>query len=153
MHRILAILKTAFKNKVFLFIFSRYGTYAITFLNTLFIAAFLGPFYLGIWGFITLVTQYMNHLSFGIADSVTAIVSVHKSKQLYSQKVIGTSITMLIGLSVIAILFFGANHVFNLGLGDKYNFSTYAPLVVFTGILGYFNTLFNHVFRVYGRAF
>lgn len=153
MGKFLGILKTALKNKVFLFIFSRYGTYAITFVNTLFIAAYLGPYYLGVWGFITLITQYMNHLSFGISDSVTAIVSVNKGKEFYSQKVIGTSITMLIGLSVLAIVFFVANEVFSLGLGSKYIFSTYAPIVVLTGVLGYFNTLFNHVFRVYGRLF
>jgi O-antigen/teichoic acid export membrane protein len=151
MGKFASIFKTALKNKVILFVFSRYGTYAITFVNTLFIAAYLGPFYLGIWGFITLITQYMNHLSFGISDSVTAIVSVHKGKEFYSQKVIGTSITMLLGLSVLALLFFGINEIFNLGLGIKYSFSTYAPIVVLTGILGYFNTLFNHVFRVYGR--
>ncbi len=153
MHRILAILKTAFKNKVFLFIFSRYGTYAITFLNTLFIAAFLGPFYLGIWGFITLVTQYMNHLSFGIADSVTAILSINKGKEFYSQKIIGTAVTMLLVLSLVAIVLFGINDLFDINIGGKYNFSTYAPLVVFIGILVYFNTLFSQIFRVYGRLF
>lgn len=153
MDKFLKIFKTIMKNKVILFIFSRYGTYFIHFINSLFIAVYLGPYYLGVWGFITLVTSYMNHLSFGVSDSVTAIISVKKDKDFYVQKVIGTALTMLIGLSVIAIILFSINAIFELDLGSKFNFSTYAPVVVLIGILGYFNTLFNHIFRVYGRLF
>lgn len=146
-------IKAALKNKVILFLFSRYGTYFIHFINSLFIAVYLGPYYLGIWGFISLITQYMNHLTFGISDSVTAIISVNKGKDFYAQKVIGTAITMLIGLSTIAILLFIANEIFDLDLGDKYNFSTYAPIVVLIGVIGYFNTLLSSIFRVYGKLF
>lgn len=153
MNQFKSIITSALKNKVILFIFSRYGTYLIHFINSLFIAVYLGPYYLGIWGFISLVTQYMNHLCFGISDAVTAIISVKKEKEFYVKKVIGTAITMLLALSVLAILLFTINEVGNLNLGSKYNFSTYAPAVVLIGILGYFNTLFNHVFRVYGKLF
>ncbi len=153
MDKFLRIFKTVFKNKVILFVFSRYGTYFIHFINSLFIAVYLGPFYLGIWGFITLVTSYMNHLSFGIADSVTAIISVKKDKEFYVEKVIGTALTMLIGLSVVAFTLFSINGFFELNLGSKYNFSTYTPVVVLIGILAYFNNLFNHIFRVYGKLF
>ncbi len=146
-------IKAALKNKVILFLFTRYATYLIHFINSLFIAVYLGPYYLGIWGFISLITQYMNHLSFGISDATTAIISVHRDDEVYAKKVIGTSITMLIGLSVIAFLLFTANEIFNIDLGSKYNFSTYAPIVVLIGVLGYFNTLLSSIFRVYGRLF
>lgn len=145
--------KVALKNKVVLFLFSRYGTYLIHFINSLFIAVYLGPYYLGIWGFISLIIQYFTHLNLGITHAVTAIISVNKSKEAYVQKVIGTSLTMLIALSVIAIIVFMTNHIFNLNLGDKYNFSVYAPIIVLIGILGYFNALFSSIFRVYGKLF
>jgi O-antigen/teichoic acid export membrane protein len=153
MDKFLKVFKSVVKNKVILFIFSRYGTYFLHFINSLFIAVYLGPYYLGIWGFITLVTSYMNHLSFGIADSVTAIISIKKDKEFYVQKVIGTALTMLIALSLIAMLLFSINTIFDLNLGSKYNFSTYAPVVLSIGVLAYFNNLFNHVFRVYGKLF
>ena len=153
MSKFTSIIKTALKNKVVLFLFSRYGTYFIHFINSLFIAVYLGPYYLGIWGFISLITQYLNHINFGIIHSVTAIISVKKNHELYVQKIIGTSLTMLIGLSIIVILFFISDEVFNLNLGAKYNFSTYVPIVVLIGILGYFNSLFSSIFRVYGRLF
>ena len=144
--------KKVIKNKVLHYVLSRYATYFIQFINSIFIAVYLGPYYLGIWGFITLIIQYLNQINLGIAHSVNAIIAIHKNKEWYVQKVIGTSITMLVGLSFLAILFFTFNEWFSLNLGDKYNFSMYAPAVAAIGILGYFNTLFSGIFRVYGRV-
>jgi O-antigen/teichoic acid export membrane protein len=146
------IIKKALTNKVLHYVFSRYATYFIQFINSLFIAVYLGPYYLGLWGFITLVIRYLNQLNLGISHSVNAIISIHKNKEWYIQKVIGTSLTMLAGLSVVVILFFAGNIVFHWDIGSKYNFSTYAPIVAVIGILAYFNTLFSNIFRVYGRV-
>lgn len=151
MNKFLKILKTALKNKVILFIFSRYGTYLIHFINSLFIAVYLGPYYLGIWGFITLITSYLNHINFGVVHAVTAIISVHKSKEFYVEKIIGTSIIMLIVLSSLVVVFFISNEVFDINFGEKYNFTEYLPAVVLIGILAYFNNLLSSIFRVYGR--
>jgi O-antigen/teichoic acid export membrane protein len=146
------ILKNALKNKVLQYIFSRYATYSIQFVNSIFIAVYLGPYYLGIWGFITLIIQYLNQINLGIAHSVNAIIAIHKNKEWYVQKVIGTSLTMLIGLSIAVILIFIANKLLNLDIGSKYNFSNYAPAILVIGILGYFNSLFSNIFRVYGKV-
>ncbi len=146
------ILKKVLKNKVLQYVFSRYATYFIQFINSLFIAVYLGPYYLGIWGFITLIIQYLNQINLGIAHSVNAIIAIHKTREWYVQKVIGTSLTMLAGLSILVILFFAGNELFKLDIGRKYNFSTYAPVVAVIGVLGYFNSLFSNIFRVYGRV-
>jgi hypothetical protein len=74
------------KNKVTGYIASRYLTYAIQCINSLFIAVYLEPYYLGIWGFVTLILQYMNQLNLGISHSVNAIISIHKEKEWYVQK-------------------------------------------------------------------
>ena len=146
-------IKLALKNKVVLFVISRYGTYFIHFINSLFIAVYLGPYYLGIWGFVSLMTKNLYHLNLGISHAVTAIISVHKSKEFYVQKVIGTALTLLMALSFLVALFFLANEVFSFNFGAKYNFSVYAPVVLLIGVLSYFNSLFTSIFRVYGRLF
>ena len=145
------IFKKVFKSKVLHYVFSRYATYFIQFINSIFIAVYLGPYYLGVWGFITLIIQYLNQINFGIAHSVNVIIAVHKDKHWYVQKVIGTSITMLIMLSILVAIFFAANELFQLQIGDKYNFSQYAPVVLLIGIFGYFNQLMSNIFRVYGQ--
>ncbi len=148
-----SILKNALENKVLLYVFSRYATYFIQFINSMFIAVYLGPYYLGIWGFITLIIQYLNQINLGISHSVNAIISINKNKEWYVQKVIGNSITMLFGLSILIILFFILNTIFNFNIGAKYNFSDYAFMVTIIGIFAYFNSLFSNIFRVYGRIF
>jgi O-antigen/teichoic acid export membrane protein len=147
----LEIFKKMASNKVMHYLFSRYATYFIQFVNSLFIAVFLGPYYLGIWGFINLVIQYLAQINLGITYSVNAIASVHKNKEWYVSKVIGTSITMLLVLSLFVIFFFFANQFFGINIGDKYHFSTYAPLVCIIAVLAYFNGLFVNIFRIYGK--
>ncbi|PWD97686.1 oligosaccharide flippase family protein [Marinilabilia rubra] len=146
------IAKKALTNKVLHYIFSRYATYFIQFINSIIIAIYLGPYYLGIWGFIRLVIQYVEQINLGIAHSVNAIISIEKKHQWYTSKVIGTSLSMLIALSLLVVLFFVGDEVFELNIGKKYNFSLYSPAVIVIGILAYFNTLFSNVFRVYGRV-
>ena len=89
MEKLIKVVQTVAKNKVVLFLFSRYATYFIHFINSLFIAVYLGPYYLGIWGFISLIIQYVNQINFGIAHSVTAIISVHKKKDIMRRKLLG----------------------------------------------------------------
>ncbi|MEL7588468.1 MAG: hypothetical protein AAGU19_17290 [Prolixibacteraceae bacterium] len=151
MSKIRNLVQKAAGNGVLQYIFSRYATYFVQFINSLFIAVFLGPYYLGIWGFISLIIQYLTQLNLGIPHSVNALVSVHKNKEWYVEKIIGASLTMLFGLSILIILFFGANEVFNFDIGGKYNFSLYVPLVIVIGIFGHFNSLFSNIFRIYGR--
>lgn len=144
-------LKALFNNKVLLYAISRYATFLIQFINSLLIAFYLGPYYLGIWGFITLIVQYLNQINLGISHSVNAIISIHKKKEWYVQRVIGTSLTMLLGLSFLIVIFFTANYIFDFGIGDKFNFIKYSLVITAVGILGYFNSMFSNVFRVHGR--
>lgn len=153
MGKLKSTITTALQNKVILYIFSRYGTYFIHFINSLFIAIYLGPYYLGIWGFITLVTSYLNHFNFGIVHSATAIISVYKRKEFYVEKTIGASVVMLIILSCMITVFFISNYLFDINFGSKYNFNVYAPVVLLIGVLAHFNNLLSSIFRVYGKLF
>lgn len=148
------VLKKTLKNKVIHYLISRYGTYLIQFINSLLIAVYLGPFYLGVWGFITLMLQYIAQFNLGIPHSASAILSIHYKKNEYAQKIVNSSLTLILILSLVIVLFFLLNIIFEFNLGDeKYNFNQYLPLVVFTGVIGQFNTLFNNVFRVYGKLY
>jgi O-antigen/teichoic acid export membrane protein len=145
-------LKRTIKNKVISYILGRYATYFIQFINSLFIAVYLGPYYLGIWGFINLILQYLNQLNFGIPHSLNTIISIHKNREWYVQKVTGSALFMFIGLSLLACLFFIINELF-FDIGTKYNFSKYALTVVITTVLVYINSIMATVFRVYGKLF
>jgi len=153
MGNVLETIKKAAKNKVLYFVFVGYATYFIQFINSLFIAVYLGPYYLGIWGFINLVIQYINQINFGISHSINAIASINKQKEWYITKLVGTALSMLIVLSVFVALFFVMNNVLNLQLGEKFDFSQFTPFVFVIAILGYYNCLLSNIYRIYGKLF
>src|SRR5690554_769557 len=103
------ILKKILSNKVLQYVFSRYFVYFIQFLNSLFIAIYLGPFYLGVWGFINLTVQYFAQINFGVAQAFNAIGAIHKEDEAYVGKVFGTSLFTMMGVGFIAFLFFVLN--------------------------------------------
>lgn len=134
-----------------LYILSRYVTYGVQFINSIFIAVYLGPVYLGVWGFIMLVVQYLNQINFGIAQSAQTIASINKHREKYVSKITGNaSITVLI-LSCLWGIVFICNYLFNWNFGEKYSFSSYSLLVFIIAVFTYFNSLLSNILRVYGR--
>lgn len=145
--------KRVLSNRVFQFIGSRYLTYFLQFINSLLVAVYLGPFYLGVWGFLLLVTQYLNQFNFGISHSANAIISINKRRDWYVQILIGNALSMLCILTITLIVIFLISYLCGFKFGEKYNFFLFAPYVVFIGALSYFNVFFSNVFRVYGRLY
>jgi O-antigen/teichoic acid export membrane protein len=153
MEKVVKISKKIFSNKAILYVVSRYATYVIQFINSLFIAIYLGPFYLGIWGFINLVIGYISQLNFGISNSVNVIISVNKQDNAYVQKIVGNGISMIMGLSFLVMLFFLISNAANLHIGDRYHFNDYIVPVCIIAILTHLNDYFATIFRVYGKIF
>lgn len=147
------LLKKIFKNPTILYVINQYGIYIIQFVNSLFIAAYLGPYYLGIWGYINLILGYLTQINLGISNSVNVIVSISKEKEAYVQKVIGNSLVMITGLSIIIVLLFFLMYQVGFSIGDKYNFNYYVIPVCIMAVITYFNSLFANVFRIYGKIF
>lgn len=147
----LRLIKNAFKNPAILYVISRYGTYIIQFINSLFIAVYLGPYYLGIWGFITLIIGYIDQFNLGISHSVNAIISVRKSDLEYVKKIIGNGISMVFCLSIVIIMFVLLNKIGLVQIGTKYNFQIFILPVSFIAILTHLNALFSNIFRVFGK--
>lgn len=146
-------IKSLLSNKIFQFITSRYATYFIQFLNSIFIAVYLGPYYLGVWGFITLILQYINQVNFGIPHAANAIMSVNFNRKEYIEKIINSSLALTLILSILIGITFVLNIVFNINFGERYNFNIYLPVVIIIGAIAQFNALFSNVYRVYGRLF
>ena len=145
--------KKIIKNPSLLYLLSRYVTYLIQFIGSIMIAKHLGPFYLGVWGFVYLVINYISQINFGISHSVNLILSVNKEKEEYVKKVIGNSITMIGILSILIIAFFVFIFLLDIPIGEKYNTEKYIVPIVIIGILTHFNTFFSNIFRIYGKIY
>ncbi|MBL7933951.1 MAG: oligosaccharide flippase family protein, partial [Bacteroidia bacterium] len=137
-------------NKIILFIVSRYLSYFIQFLNSLIIAYVLGPFYLGIWGFLALILQYMNFGNFGIDIALNVNLStgdikdVQKQSNLASNAVFATFISCTLYLLIGVVLY-----LFDFALFEKYMFTRFMLVVILISCMNYFNVLFLNIFRTY----
>lgn len=148
--RLIRVLK---KNPAMQYIISRYIVFAIQFVNSIFIAVLLGPIYLGIWGFVNLVTQYFAQVNFGISHSSNVIVAINKDNTKYSSQVIGNSLFLVFFLCVFVSLLFAVNSYFELGIGEKYDFSKYSVFVMLIACFGYISSLLGNIYRIYGKYY
>ena len=92
-----------YKNKIVVFLFVRYTSYVIQFIISLVIAALLGPYYLGIYGFITLILNYCAVINFGIPSSLNVLMVHHKSNDKLCGDYIGNSFFIYCILSIILL--------------------------------------------------
>lgn len=144
------IVKKIISNKVLQYVFSRYFVYFIQFLNSLLIAIYLGPYYLGVWGFINLVIQYFEQLNFGLSQSFNALGAINKNNKEEVSKLFSSTLICLGVVSLLATAFFYINYKYDLNIGEKYNFSEYAPIVMIIVVLNYLIPAFLSLLRIYG---
>ena len=136
------------QNKVVIYLASRYLTYFIQFVTSLIIAVELGPYYMGIWGFILLLIQYFQQLHFGIANSFNVLYVHHRDNESECNNYIFNSLILLCYLALLVVCFY----LFYLFRGingfEKYHANQYVLWVCIIAVLQYFVQFFINLFRV-----
>lgn len=135
------------KNKVFLYVGTRYMTYGIQFLTSLLLAFNLGPERFGIWNFILLFINTFNIIDFGISNSINVLLVQDRDnkEKVNSHIVSALIITLFISIAVLAFFLF--IFCFDISLINKYEVTNYLPFVAIIVILVYYNKLFSSIFR------
>ena len=137
-------------NKVIWYMVTRYVTYAVQFIVSILVAAKLGPFQLGIWGFLLLLINYFNIFNFGIPNSTTVLMVKNKNDQEKAGQVEVSSMVLMgiIGLVILAIGVYYA--IFGIPLFDKYQIGNLFFFVCAIAIMQHFVSLFSLIARVRG---
>lgn len=135
-------------NKVVFYLVSRYFTYFIQFVTSLVIAVKLGPYYMGIWGFILLLINYFQQLHFGIANSLNILLVHHKDSRKECDNYIANSLVLVGGLSFLVLLFAVYYYYVGISSFEKYHISDYMTWICAIAILQYFNMIFVNIFRI-----
>ena len=136
------------KNKVVFYLASRYLTYFIQFITSLIIAAELGPYYMGIWGFILLLLNYFQQIHFGIANSFNVLYVLHKDNEKECNNYIGNSLVLLVYLSILVLSFFLYYQLFGISYFDKFHVDKYIIWICMIAVMQYFVFFFLNLFRV-----
>jgi O-antigen/teichoic acid export membrane protein len=145
--------KSIINNKVILYLISRYITYFIQFLSSIFIAIKFGPYYFGIWGFMLLLISYISYFNFGISNSVNIFMVQNKSNDDHLKNIVADSLVLIGIITLLIVLFTVYYFIFGIKAFEKYELGNYFYLICIIGIMFHFNSLFGTIYRVKNRLF
>lgn len=150
---LLAFIKKIVSNKVVWYIFSRYFVYFISFLASMIMAAKLGPYYLGIWGFATLLLRYFQIVDLGLGSSTTVFLVKNKGNAIeqakYEKAALFILLMMFLGVIIVGLYYY----LFGISIFDKYHLENLFYVICLIAIFQYFNYYALCVSRVKGKIF
>lgn len=138
-----------FGKKEIVFTGFRYLTYGLQTVRGFLLAYLLGPYLLGIYGYIMLYQQYLSYSNLGISYSVNSELAVfgdeHKDEQ---KKIINSAFTSILFIS-IGLIFAGAGvYFFKIQLFPIKDSYQYSFLIAGLTILIHFQQVFVNIFRI-----
>ena len=141
------LVKKVLGNKIFVYLGSRYATYALQFLVSVLIAARLGPYYLGIYGFISLILNYMGQLNFGIPHSLNVLLVHNKNDKEVCDQLIGNALLIYAIIGLLFVIVYCIIEIFGINISGKYPINGYLIFIVVTAVMTYFNYVMTTVLR------
>ena len=142
------------KKPILFFLATRYAGYVLLFLRGLIIAKFLGTFYFGIWGFLTLILQYLSYSSFGINYALTVQLSTgnqtdqSQKSQISSMAILATTLISLVFILISKIALSSGVELF-----PRYEFSKYMIMILFIAGVSNVQQVIINILRVEKKTF
>ena len=132
-----------------LFSLVRYLRYGLQMVRAIIIAKYLGPYYLGVWGFITLVLQYLSYSTFGIENGITVLLSTADGeKEEIQNKYTSASV---LSIFLVSLLTLSAGIMINwsgVELFPKFEFNQYLKLILVVTISANILQVLTNILRV-----
>lgn len=150
---LLTYLKNIIGNKVVIYLVTRYFIYFLSFISSLVIANKLGPYYMGIWGFILLILRYFHLIDFGIGNSMTVILVKNKKEQRTQAEYEVTAMILLGLMSLCIVIISIYNYCHGISWVEKYDLGALFYVVMGIAIMQYYNDYFLKVYRAKGKIF
>ena len=135
-------------NKVFWYLASRYGTFFLQFLASIWLAVKLGPYYFGLWSFILLLVNIGSQCNWGVANAANILLVQNKDDQARRSNIEVTSLLMTLAACLLPFVVAAWDAIHPIPLFAKYQLGRMSVAVAFI-IAGYYiNLLFINIFRV-----
>ncbi|MBK8905700.1 MAG: oligosaccharide flippase family protein [Anaerolineaceae bacterium] len=147
-----SVMRNIGQNPVVLFTASRYLGYAMQFVRGILVAKFLGPYLFGIWGFLTLMQQYLMYTGFGFQHAINVELAVNALSDKERQaKYINVAWTMTLLIAVLLAVIGAYVQFRDVPLFTKYNFYQYTFALSLIVGLSHLKEVFSNIYRVYGQ--
>lgn len=132
-------------------------SYGLKFVQTIFIAAQLGPYFLGLWGFYLMLIEYYQYSMLGLQYSVNVELSVLEKDDAAHRKRAGTVIFNTLAMAVgFAMAYLLGSIALKFGfpeLGSGYMLNRYVIIVMAIAMLNALATVFMNIYRSYDEFF
>ena len=142
--------KALLTSQSFLYVFLRYFTYILAFVNTLLLARFLGGYEYGIYSFILLVTSYMTYSNLGINESLNTEYAKYKHRAI-ANKIWDNAWSLNIIVSGVAFLIFYVIYLNDNNLFYEYSFGKYAVAVILTCAITNLSRIYITFYKLHGK--
>lgn len=149
--RLLQFIIKAFKSSTLQFVFIRYLSYAVIFLNSLLLAKYHGIYMFGIYGFVLMFLQYFSYANLGVNHSLNTILALKKSKSELSTAIWENSLLISVLFSTAIIIVNFALLYFFPNILSKFEYAKYGIAIVFLGVVSNFNNLFLALYRIHSK--
>lgn len=135
-------------NKIIIYLTSRYAVYGIQFITGMVLAGKLGPYYMGVYGFLQMILMYLTQINLGIPHSLNVLLVHNKDNRALSNDYIGNSLLISCGMSSLVGLFYLYYRTIGISSFERYHVDKYIIWICIVGALQYFNSLFQIVVRI-----
>lgn len=142
------MIKELLKNKLIVYLFSRYGTYALQFVVSLIIANKLGPIYMGVYGLVQLLINYIGQFHLGISHSLNVLMVHNKNDKHLCDEYVANSLILYFILSIFIIIFYLFYIISGVHFATEYNIDSYLLPICLIAIFQYFKGVSYTVLRV-----
>lgn len=147
------MLREILKNKIILYLFSRYGTYILQFAISIIIAAKLGPYYLGVYGFMQLLINAFSQMNWGVHSSLNVLIVHNRNDRQKCDDYVGNSIFIYGLISLVVIALFLYVIFADVTIDNKYSINVlHYFLICVIVIAQYYSLLFLTILRVKNKV-
>lgn len=141
-------IKSILNNKIIVYLNSRYAIYGLQFIIGMVVAGKLGPFYMGVYGFLQMVLMYINNINLGIPHSLNVFLIHNKDNQEKLDKYIANSLVLVSIMSLFIGLFYLYYECFGIPAFEKFKVDKYLIYTCIIGVLTYYNIIIQTVIRI-----
>lgn len=136
------------KNEV-IFTLLRYLTFLIQIIRGFVLASILGPFFFGVYGYLTLYQQYLSYTNLGINYSVNSeLALLGNNHDIEKKKIIDSAFTLAMFISFFLFICSSLVYLFKIELFSFKNSYRYIFVLFALTVLTHFQQIFVNVFRI-----
>lgn len=147
------LFRVVLSNKIVWYMLTRYVTYGLSFIVTMYIASKMGPYYYGIWGFLLLVLNYFNLINWGIPQAVQVFLIQNKKDNSVCFDYEKTGFYLML-IASLGCLFLAIYYAFGgIEIAHKFNGGFLFYVVCICGLLNYVNLFYSKIYRARNRLF